>query len=235
MPNDETKKEEKKEYFRILVRGCFGLLLMIAIIFISAGRIDYWQGWLFVAVTVLLVSVSSVAFVSKADLIKERAKPGPGTKWWDKVFFALFIPMMFAVIVIGGLDAGRFRWTRQLPVSFYVIGYVVYILSNVIHLWAMWTNRFYSSTVRIQTERGHEVVRNGPYRFVRHPGYVGGILLGISIALVMGSLWALIPAGVCVMLLIIRTYLEDTALQKELAGYAEYAGKVRYRLLPGIW
>ncbi|HUV75978.1 MAG TPA: isoprenylcysteine carboxylmethyltransferase family protein [Dehalococcoidales bacterium] len=99
----------------------------------------------------------------------------------------------------------------------------------------MWVNRFFSSVVRIQKDRGQEVVQNGPYHSVRHPGYVGGILMAISTSLVLGSLWALIPAGVIFILLVIRTYLEDTTLQKELTGYADYAKKVRFRLLPGIW
>jgi protein-S-isoprenylcysteine O-methyltransferase Ste14 len=99
----------------------------------------------------------------------------------------------------------------------------------------MWTNRFFSSTVRIQTDRGHEVVEGGPYRFMRHPGYVGAILLVTSISLVLGSLWALIPAGVVAVLLIIRTCLEDITLQRELTGYADYARRVRFRLVPGIW
>ena len=97
----------------------------------------------------------------------------------------------------------------------------------------MWVNRFYSSVVRIQT--GQEVVQDGPYRFVRHPGYVGGILMAISSSLIFGSLWALIPAGIVVILLIIRTHLEDITLQKELQGYIDYTKKIRYRLLPGIW
>ena len=101
--------------------------------------------------------------------------------------------------------------------------------------WALWVNRFFSSVVRIQTDRGHKVVRNGPYRFVRHPGYAAGIVSLISLPLVLGSMWGLIPAGLMVLLLIIRTHLEDTTLQKELAGYVDYTKRVRYRLLPWIW
>ncbi len=235
MPNDERNQNKTKWYFRIVAQGFFAFLLMIAMIFIPAGRITYWQGWVFVGTIFLIVLISSIAFVSKTDLIEERMKPGPGTKWWDKVFYAFFIPTFYAVIIIASLDAGRFQWSPLLPVSVYIVGYMSFILSNFIHLWAMWINRFFSSTVRIQTDRKHEVVQDGPYRFVRHPGYVGGILLAISSSLVLGSLWALIPAAFVGILLIIRTYLEDVTLQKELAGYADYAKKVRYRLLPGIW
>ena len=183
----------------------------------------------------LLVLISYIAFSNKTELIKEWVKPGPGTKWWDKVFCAFFIPSYSAIIIIASLDAGRFQWTTHLPVAVYIISYIAHLFSNFIILWSMWVNEFFSSIVRIQTDRGQEVVQNGPYRFVRHPGYIVGIILGISNALVLGSLWALIPAGFIMTLLIIRTYLEDNTLVKELAGYSDYAKKVRYRLLPGIW
>jgi protein-S-isoprenylcysteine O-methyltransferase Ste14 len=109
------------------------------------------------------------------------------------------------------------------------------VLAVFITLWAIWINRFFSSVVRIQKERGQEVIQDGPYRFVRHPGYVGGILLALGNALVLGSLWALIPAGIMSLLLVIRTYLEDITLQRELPGYTDYTRKVKYRLLPWIW
>ena len=101
--------------------------------------------------------------------------------------------------------------------------------------WAMWTNRFFSSVVRIQTERGHHVVQEGPYRLIRHPGYVGAILFGLATAVVLGSLWALIPAGLMAMLVVVRTALEDATLKRELAEYAAYACQVKHRLVPGVW
>lgn len=228
-------KKEKKWYFRTVIKGILSLPLIIAIIIILAGRVNYWQGWVFGGICCFGVLIQSIAFINKTDLIKERFKPGPGTKWWDKIFWAFYAPTFFAVFIIACLDAGRFRWTAQLPLSVYIIGYIVYLLSQFITSWSMWVNRFFSTTVRIQTDRGQVVVRNGPYSFVRHPGYVGGILLAISSSLILGSLWGLIPAGGVVFLLIIRTYLEDITLQKELQGYSDYAVKVRYRLLPGIW
>ena len=233
MPNNESKKKENSWYLRMVVKGLFGLLVIIAIIFLLAGRITYWQGWVYGVTSILIVVIQSIAFANKTDFAKERVKIGPGTKRWDKIFLAFYNPLNFAIIIIASLDAGRFGWTTQLPLFVYTIGYVVYVLSNFINLWAMWVNRFFFYTVRIQ--KGQKVVQNGPYRFIRHPGYVGGILLGIGTALVLGSLWALIPAGIIVILLIIRTYLEDTTLQKELPGYAGYAKKVKYRLLPRIW
>ena len=119
--------------------------------------------------------------------------------------------------------------------SVYIAGYVLLVLSDFVKSWCMWVNRFFSTTVRIQMDRGHEVIQNGPYRFVRHPGYLAGIFMMISMPLALGSLWGLIPAAVVAVLLIIRTHLEDIYLQKELPGYADYVKKVKYRLLPGIW
>jgi len=120
-------------------------------------------------------------------------------------------------------------------VPVYVAAYIVLAVACAFSLWAMWTNRFFSSVVRIQTDRGHHVVQGGPYRLIRHPGYVGAILSVLSTAVVLGSLWSLIPAGLTTVLVSVRTALEDATLQRELPGYAEYASKVRYRLLPGVW
>jgi len=222
-------------YLRMAGLAALGLVLVVAIVFLPAGTLDYWQGWAFVGVTFLSVMITMALFVGKTDLVQERMRPGPGTKWWDKVFYAFYVPAFFAVVVVAGLDVGRFGWTGALPAFVYAVGYAVYIASLFLNSWCMWVNRFFSSTVRIQTDRGHEVVQEGPYRFVRHPGYVAGILMAKGIALVLGSLWAVVPALIVVVLLLVRTYLEDVTLQRELPGYAEYARKVRYRLVPGVW
>ena len=179
--------------------------------------------------------VVAVMFVGKPDVIEERVRPGPGMKWWDKVFFALYIPSFLAILAVATLDAGRHHWTAQFPFPAYAAAYTVLTAAYGLVLWAMWTNRFFSSVVRIQSGRGHHVVHDGPYRFVRHPGYVGAILLGLASAVILGSLWSLIPAGLMAMLVTVRTALEDATLQRELPGYSEYARKVRYRLLPGVW
>ncbi|MHB9094975.1 MAG: methyltransferase family protein, partial [Eubacteriales bacterium] len=209
MPNSEYSEQNKQDYWRITAIGLFTRLLMTAVIFISAGRITYWQGWVFSGISVLRVLISSLVFVNKTDLIEERAKPGPGTKWWDKILYSLYVPLLIAMIIVGSLDAGRFGWTPQIPISIYLVILLVNNLAYGLNLWAMWTNRFFSSTVRIQTDREHEVIQDGPYRFIRHPGNLGVILLETSGSLVLGSLWALIPAVVIVVLVIIRTYLED--------------------------
>ncbi len=235
MHNDDSAEQTRSWYFRRMFRLFLVFLFMMVIIFVSAGRLTYWQGWVYGGVSIILFVTSAPMFINKTDLIKERQRPGPGVKWWDKIFFALYVPGYIAVYIVGCLDAGRFGWSPQLPASVYAIGYTVLAASHFLVMWAMWTNRFFSSAVRIQTDRGHAVVQDGPYRFVRHPGYMAGILMGGCIALVLGSLWALIPAAFVAVLVVVRTYLEDITLQRELAGYGEYVEKVKYRIVPGIW
>ena len=234
MSDDKSMKNKDNFYLKTIVKGLLALLLIVIFIFLLAGRLDYWQGWVFSGITVLMVIVESIIFRSKSDLINERIKPGPGTKWWDKVFYVFYIPAFFAVFTIACLDAGRFGWT-EIPLIIYIIGCLFYILSLLLKSWAMWKNEFFSSTVRIQSDRGQVVVQDGPYSLVRHPGYVSGILMALSSSLALGSLWGLVPAAIVAVLLIIRTYLEDTTLQRELDGYPDYTKRVRFRLIPGVW
>ena len=228
-------EQQKAKDLGVLVKGVLALLVMLALIFLIAGRIDYWQGWIFGIVNFFIVLTLFLKFSDISELMKERAKPGAETKWWDRLFWAFFGPMNLAIIIIGSLDAGRFQWSRPLPLFIYPLGYALYLLSSSLHFWAIRVNRFYSSTVSIQNEKGQEVIQSGPYRFVRHPGYLGIGLMVVCIAVILGSLWAVIPALCVVVLLVLRTVLEDSALEQELSGYAAYVKKVRYRLLPKIW
>ena len=228
-------EQRKSKDLGILVKGSLALVVMLALMFSIAGRINYWQGWVFGVVNFFIVLTLFLKFPDISEIMKERTKPGSETKWWDKLFWAFFGPMNLAIIITATLDAGRFHWSRPIPLLIYPLGYVLYLLSSSLHFWAIKVNRFYTSTVSIQSEDGHEVIKSGPYRYIRHPGYLGIALMVVSIALVLGSLWAVVPSACVVVLLILRTVLEDSALQKELSGYPEYAKKVQYRLLPKIW
>ncbi len=218
-----------------MIRVYIFYLLLIAGLFVLAGRLDYWQGWLFAAACIVLVIVISVLFADKKELLQERIHPGPGVKSWDKIFFSIYLVLFASVIVISTLDAGRFGWSVPLAAYVYVIAYVVLIVSYAGLIWAMWTNKFFSSRVRIQTDRGHYVIQDGPYRFVRHPGYLAAVFSFLALPLALGSLFGLIPAALVIISIIIRTILEDKTLQAELPGYSDYAQKVRYRLFPGVW
>ena len=157
-----------------------------------------------------------------------------GSKTWDKVIVSLGEAGWMLTGIVAGLDT-RFSWSPRLGVGFTVAGLVLIVLGYVVFLSAIASNQFFSSFVRIQTDRDHTVETGGPYRYVRHPGYVGALLVYISSPLALGSLWTFIPAALMLVLFIFRTALEDRTLQAELEGYADYAWRVRYRLLPGVW
>ena len=218
-----------------MIRSYLTFILMGVAIFVLAGRLDYWQGWLIFATFLVLMVAFSIFFANRKELLFERIKPGPGVKWWDKIFFAFYAPLSFLIIFVAALDAGRFKWSAQLPVAVYPLVLILVVLSYCLVFWAMWTNKFFSSRVRIQTDRGQYVITEGPYRYVRHPGYAGALILLPAMPLLLGSLYALIPAVIADVLVVIRTYLEDKTLQKELPGYADFTKKVRFRLIPKIW
>lgn len=226
---------KKTKFWKLAASGFLKMISFFVFIFLLAGRLDYWQGWVFFGIGMTAGTSVAILFRKNPELLKERTKPGPGMKWWDKVFWIFNILLYFGILIFGPLDAGRFMLSPEIPTSTYVIGYVFHLVGYVIILWAMWINTFFSSVVRIQKDRGQKVIQDGPYKVVRHPGYVGAILIAPSTAIVLGSLWSLIPAALWIVAIIIRTYLEDKTLHKELEGYKEYAKKVSYRLIPGIW
>ena len=222
-----------RERWKWLVRAFFGVLLIAALLFIPAGRLDWVWGWVYIGVYSLASVVAM--FIADLELLPERGKPKKDTKSWDKVLFGIYGTLTgFVTPVVAALDV-RLGWSRQIPLALQVGALVVCGLGWAVHLWAMASNKFFSNYVRIQKERGHVAVTDGPYRIVRHPGYVGGLAINLATPLVLGSLWAFILGGIGALLLIVRTALEDKTLQAELAGYKEYAQQVRYRLLPGIW
>ena len=156
-------------------------------------------------------------------------------KAWDKVLAPLMaVSLVFPMVIIAGLDH-RYNWSSEFLLWLIVTGFILIALGYAFASWALVENRFFSSVVRIQTDRGHVVCDSGPYRFVRHPGYAGNILPLFGIVLALGSVWTLIPAAAALIITGIRTGLEDQTLQEELPGYPNYARRVRYRLIPGIY
>jgi protein-S-isoprenylcysteine O-methyltransferase Ste14 len=220
---------------RLFARGSVMVALLVAALLLLAGRISYWQAWVFGVVNVGLVAGVSVALADQADLIRKRMKPAEGTKTWDRILMAVFFPVTTAVLMVAALDAGRFGWSGVIPLPLYPVFYVVYISGAYFHLWSIRSNPFYTSTVAVRPEAGHAVVGTGPYGIVRHPGYTGIIFMEAGIAVVLGSALALLPAGLVAVLLVVRTHLEDRALRRELPGYETYARSVRFKLLPHIW
>lgn len=219
---------------QVKIRALVSPVIIILIIFISAGRF-FWQGAVYIGLTFFMLLMSYLSTRNNPELINERLKPGKGIKGWDKVYYILSTPLYFAVMILGSMDTGRFRLSPELPLSLYLIAVLVFILGQFIFMWARRTNNYFSSVVRIQKERGHKLCDSGPYKYVRHPGYLGGLLWNTATPLILGSTWALIPTGAAILLMIVRTVLEDNTLERELAGYREYKKRVKYRLIPFIW
>jgi protein-S-isoprenylcysteine O-methyltransferase Ste14 len=156
------------------------------------------------------------------------------TKRFDKIFLAVYLPLVSIQPAVAGLDAVRFLWS-SMSFAFVYIGTILFVFGIVLIGWALSVNKYAETSVRIQTDRGHTVVTSGPYRLVRHPMYVGTILMYLGTPLVWGSVWALLLGALMGVLLIWRTAREDRTLRNELAGYEEFTTRTRYRLLPGLW
>lgn len=211
------------------------LLIMVGVLFISSGRLDWWMAWVYLAIFAIGVTINA-AFLMRIspELIAERARLGRNARGWDKVLSTLWGIMSLIALLIAGLNV-RLGWPPQIPPELQLVAVVFVALGFALSSWAMISNPFFAGPVRIQEERGHTTVSAGPYRFVRHPGYAGWMLSGIALALMLGSLWALIPAVLAAIALVVRTALEDRTLREELNGYSDYAQRVRYRLVLGIW
>jgi len=218
---------------RIIFRSILVITLFFVITFLLAGRLDYWQGWVYNGLNLIFIILS--LFLLPDELISERLKPKKGMKRWDKIYFIISTPIFYIMFILSVLDGSRFNWKPVISLEINIIAVFLYILGQSIFLWAKSVNKYFSTVVRIQKERGHTVCTAGPYRLIRHPGYLGGIIYIIATPSVLDSFWGIIPAMICVILIIIRTYFEDKTLQEELEGYTEYIRKVKYRLLPKIW
>jgi protein-S-isoprenylcysteine O-methyltransferase Ste14 len=181
-----------------------------------------------------LVVAGLCIWLVNPEVLVARIRFHRGTKLWDGILLCFLLPAVYAVFVVGAMDAGRFHWSA-VPWWVCGIGYVLFLIGVGIFTWAEAVNKFFEVTVRIQADRGHKVIDTGPYAIVRHPGYVGAMLFLVGAALGFASLWALIPAGLASILLLLRTRWEDRTLQAELPGYKEYAQRIRYRLIPGVW
>lgn len=209
--------------------------ITLAILLPIAGRWNWMRAWILVAIMcVLQLAVLLGVYRKYPDLAKERSRLQPGTKSWDKPIVAgatLVAPL--AMYVLAALDA-RHGWS-DISGGPALAGFLLCTAGGLLTLDAMLANRYFAATVRIQKDRGQRVVDAGPYAIVRHPGYVGMIAFDLGVPLALGSWWAAIPAGIAILLFLLRTALEDRLLRAELPGYTDYAARVHSRLVPGIW
>ena len=205
-------------------------------LFGSAGQLTWKRGW--ICTVLYLGGIQTIRAVLKKvnpHVLEHRQTAiRQDTKSFDKIFLRLFLSLTIIQPVVAGLDAVRFRWA---PMPFWTVypGIALFIVSAILITWVLVKNPHAESSVRIQKDRDHTVVASGPYRFVRHPMYVGLILLHASMAFILGSTWNLALAAVITVLLVWRTALEDLTLRRELSGYETYSTMTRYRLVPGIW
>ena len=218
-----------------LIKHFLGTLLFFSIIFISAGRIVYWQGLFYVMIGLIMGVLNYTVLRIDDELLAERSKPGEGTKKWDKAILLLTLLVTISMYVIAGLDSGRYHWSPKFPLSLGLLGGFLTISGQLLFLVAQKQNKFFSSTVRIQTDREHIVCETGLYKVVRHPAYMGSIVQALGFPLLFGSLWSILPISILIILFITRTFLEDKTLKNELIGYPEYATKTRYKIIPFIW
>jgi len=218
-----------------IIRVVFTTLFCIAAFFVPAGTLKWIEAWLFIIFYAVAMTVAITWMKKKAPaLLKERMKRKKDAKKWDKIFMSFYSIFLIAMLILPGLDAVRFRWS-YVPLIVKILAFIGYFPGFWLIFWAMRENAFLSDVVRIQEERGHTVCTTGPYKYVRHPMYVGVLLTMMCFPFSLGSLYTLIPAVIIMVLFFIRTALEDKTLLTELPGYREYAQKVRYRLIPGIW
>ena len=224
------------------LRQWFGIVVVYLsiplVLLVCGGDLGWWQAWVYS----LLIAATGIG----GRIWAEQRHPGltaerqnieniQSAKAWDKVLAPLMaLSVGYPMVIVAGLDH-RYGWSLEFPLWLIVLGFILISIGYAFAAWALAENRFFWSVVRIQPDRGHVVCDSGPYRIVRHPGYSGNILPLLGIVLALGSVWALIPAAVALIITVIRTALEDQALQQELPGYRDYAQNVRYRLVPGIY
>ena len=204
-----------------------------------AGTWNWWEAWVLVGLWATFV-VTTIIFLSHHDpaLLAERMKFVPvqkGQMNWDKILMSLFFFAGIGLYIIPGFDVVRYEWSKPLPLWMEVLAMILHLPCFLFIGWVMRENTYLLVVVKIDDERGHQVITTGPYALIRHPMYSAVIVLLFAVPIALGSRFGLIPAALLVFLIIVRTYFEDRTLHTELSGYKEYAKKTRYRLFPGVW
>lgn len=224
---------DRKRKTRLVARFLLGVVFLGALVWISAGRLDWYAGW--AVILFFLVSTLVVLLFADPDLLEERTNIKKDVVGWDRILAPLVGHLSLSVpLVVAGLDL-RFGWSRGFDLPWRLAAVPMLIAGYGISFWALKTNRFFSAVVRIQRDRDHVVVDGGPYRLVRHPGYAGIIVFALALPVFLGSVFAYLPVIALAVVIVVRTSLEDSYLQRELAGYGDYTRRVRYRLIPGVW
>lgn len=230
-----SERSQRNGGFRgSLAKAFIAVVLFAVVLFLAAGTLHWPMGWAYIGIA----AANTLIVVPRMDpaLLRQRTTvEQAGAKRWD-IPLALIVGRLgpMAMFLVAGLDR-RFGWSAPMSPALGVAGFVLLAIGYALSDWAVIVNRFFAPVVRVDAGSGHTVVTGGPYRLVRHPGYAGAALTYWGTPLVLGSWWAFIPAALTNLIVVIRTALEDRTLQEELPRYAEYAAKVRWRLVPGVW
>jgi len=220
-----------KWLFQIL----FVWLVQAAALLLGAWRLDCRWAWVYlIGYAAIVAFIAIVLLLRNKDLIARRAEVKPTAERWDRIVGGAYGILTLATLFVAGLDA-RFGWTPPIAIWRHILGLVLWVPGFGFFTWAMTSNPFFSTVVTVQPEAGHTVATTGPYRYMRHPGYAESTLTLASTPIMLGTFWAFIPMLLAFIALWIRTALEDRTLMAKLSGYAEYAAKTKYRLMPGIW
>lgn len=239
MASKKVNQNELKKASPIYWVGLILMYLLIPVVLLLCGwDLGWWEAW-FYLVLIVVAGIGSRVWAEREHpgLMVERSKfdKAHDVKSWDKVLSPLMaVSMSYPLVIVAGLDH-HFGWTSVFPTWLIILGFILIFLGYTFAGWALVENRFFSSVVRIQSDRGHVVCDTGPYRVVRHPGYAGNVLALPGIVLALSSAWTIIPVIIALIIAVIRTALEDKTLHDELPGYQDYARRVRYRLIPGIY
>jgi protein-S-isoprenylcysteine O-methyltransferase Ste14 len=221
------RKRIKQLFIQILA---FGVIL-----FISAGSLTWAMGWAYLGISIINLIIDGYFLIKlNPEVISERAELVSDRKPGDNYIIPVYVMGLVGSLTVPGLDY-RFGWSEPYGIGVYIIALVLLELSNFIFLWSMVSNKHFAGVVRIREEGEHAVMTGGPYRYIRHPGYLGQVIGLPALPVFLGSLWGLVPAGLAVLGILLRTAYEDRTLHSELTGYPAYAQRVRYRLLPGVW
>jgi protein-S-isoprenylcysteine O-methyltransferase Ste14 len=224
-----------KQLTRFAVRECAGVVFMAVALFWSAGDIEWWPAWVLIAITGgWILATATVIVINHPELLAERLGPRKGAKQWDTILMSVHGLLQLALYVISGLDH-RWNLTYSFAPAIQVAAALLCSSGYSLVVWSTASNAFFSQIVRIQTERGHTVSTGGPYRYLRHPAYAGGILTDVFMPILLASVWGLLIGLADSLVMILRTILEDRTLRAELPGYPEYSRHVRHRLVPGVW
>ncbi len=220
---------------KAIVASYVGVIAYAGLVFVGAGTIRYWQGALYLLLAVLGTTLCHLLMRPGSELAVRRLREARCGQSWDQRLLGVFFVVNAMMFLVAGVDSGRFHWSGAVPLALTVAGAGLMLVGQLLFALAKRENAFFSSTVHIQMARGHRVCETGPYRWVRHPGYLGLLVALAGFPLVMGAYWAFVPAVLGAAILVMRTALEDRFLFVALPGYRAYAARTKYRLIPGVF